>query len=80
MYCKDCEVSLTQINPEFRSKADKWINEHWFLSENWKWLHCSAKHSEVVSEYPPCESCGFFVQSHTKTWEELAEEASRHNY
>lgn len=38
MYCKDCEVSLTKINPEFRSKADGWINEHWFPSENWKWF------------------------------------------
>lgn len=61
MYCFDCEVPLTIGNPEFRSKANGWINEHWFPSETWKCLQC--------------DSCGFFVQSHTKTWEELEEEA-----
>jgi hypothetical protein len=61
MYCKDCEVKLTRSLPEFRSKADGWIDEHWFPSKNWKCLQC--------------ESCGFFVQSHSKNWEELEEEA-----
>lgn len=56
LYCKNCEVSLNQINPEFRS-----LTEDWFPSETWKSLECC--------------SCGFFVQSHTKTWEELESEA-----
>lgn len=61
MYCFDCEVPLNRVNPEFRSIANEVTKEHWFPSETYKCLQC--------------DSCGFFVQSHTKTWEELEEEA-----
>jgi hypothetical protein len=53
LYCNNCEVSLNQVNPEFK--------KHWFPSETWKSLECG--------------SCGFFVQSHSKNWEELKQEA-----
>jgi hypothetical protein len=56
LYCNNCEVSLNQINPEFRS-----LTEDWFPSETYKCLQC--------------ESCGFFVESHTKSWKELEDEA-----
>lgn len=61
IYCEDCQVTLTRIEPEFHSRQDGWVKEHWFPSETYKCLRC--------------ESCNFFVQSHTKTWDELEAEA-----
>ena len=61
MYCKNCLVPLTKVNPEFRSSNDGWVKEHWFPSETYKCLQC--------------KSCNFFVTSDSKTWAELEAEA-----
>ncbi|OKH10821.1 hypothetical protein NIES592_23885 [Fischerella major NIES-592] len=61
IYCHNCEVKLVREKPEFRSKQDGWINEHWFPGENWKCIQCP--------------SCNYFLQSHEKSWEDLEKEA-----